>query len=792
MTRRWICEIALRLALIVSVFCFALYAQDFSDAGFCALAAFWAYALFRVLFSFFYEAKQRANAALFRSGGTLIKIFRGRLISGVFACAGAILLSVTLALGLADLRGAELFVMLAALPAALALMRLAVLKLSLKEIKNPRILSLKLSILLLAALAVAVNFAINLAYLRLADAADPAAHSLNSAINFTPLASTASSAEDYARNNASAAIGNFATDNAAKFAKNSAANSVAIVIGNFETDNIVKSAPDAVKKPTASPANFKAGSVMATHAFAENSKADPVATSQINAKNSTTSPAAAKNLAQNPAAPSMAADNSAKNSAANSASIPEIFEILKSIAPQTHFKSALLNEIYALKFYKNALFELALSQSPSALKIALLFLICAGDFVFYCAILHLCVFVLFMPRAGAAPKIGRFSGTIFALAYVTLCLICAAQTRTARGEAERPKSAVETGVQIVLQSGERLILSAREADALRGELNATRFAAEANAASALNSYIDAVYDEGARLSAQKMADFNYSFLSDYLVLWHGVWDDDAGAYLNEKFALFVSESFPKDFGENIAKIAAANVKNYESSLNFTLKKYGAKIDLNVTQSFSLKSKAYRASGTGLGALGSVLGAKLISKSLAKTAAKTGAKTLTKAGASATSGSAGLVCGPGAVVCVPAFAVATWFGLDFAFAKGDEALNREEFEAAIVRDMMAAKEELKRALAEDFNATIDEISSEILNLDGKQGGGLCLRNLDPLRAKFSGGLWSFRAWRAAGAMHQNGRLGRQFGRYETSIDKIGGTKLVAQQMRNKQRLERGIL
>ena len=206
-TRRWICEIALRLALIVSVFCFALYAQDLDDAGFCALAAFWAYALFRVLFSFFYEAKQRANAALFRSGGTLIKIFRGRLISGVFACAGAVLLSATLALGLADLRGAELFVTLAALPAALALMRMAVLKLSLKEIKNPRILSLKLSILLLAVLAVAVNFAINLAYLRLADAADPAAHSLNSAINFTPPARIVSSAEDFARNDASAPVG---------------------------------------------------------------------------------------------------------------------------------------------------------------------------------------------------------------------------------------------------------------------------------------------------------------------------------------------------------------------------------------------------------------------------------------------------------------------------------------------------------------------------------------------------------------------------------------------------------
>lgn len=719
-TRRWICEIALKLALIVSVFCFALYAQDLDDAGFCALAAFWVYALFRVLFSFFYEAKQRANAALFRSGGTLIKIFRGRLISGVFACASAILLSATLALGLADLRGAELFVTLAALPAGLTLMRLAVLKLSLKEIKNPRILSLKLSILLLAVLAVAVNFAINLAYLRLADAADPAAHSLNSAINFTPPVRNAAFAEDSARNDASAPVGNLATDNASKSAKNSAANNVAIVIGNSETDNAVKYVPDAAKKPTASAVNFKAGSVRAVHASAENSKANTAAAPQINAKNSTTSPVAAQNLAQNPAATSMVADSFAGKSATSPASVAEIFEILKSTAPQAHFKSALLNEIYALKFYKNALFELALSQSPSALKIALLFLICAGDFVFYCAILHLCAFVLFMPRATAAPKIGRFSGTIFALAYVTLCLICAAQTRTVAGEADgaRPKSAVETGVQIVLQSGERLILSAREADALRGELNATRFAAEANAASALNSYIDAVYDEGARLSARKMADFNYSFLSDYLVLWHGVWDDDAGAYLNEKFALFVSESFPKDFGENIAKIAAANVKNYENSLNFTLKKYGAKIDLNVTQSFSLKSKAYRASGTGLGALGGVLGAKLISKSLAKTAAKTGAKTLTKAGASATSGSAGLVCGPGAVVCVPAFAVATWFGLDFAFAKGDEALNREEFEAAIVRDMMAAKEELKRALAEDFNATIDEISSEILNLDGR--------------------------------------------------------------------------
>ena len=650
-TRRWICEIALKLALIVSVFCFALYAQDLDDAGFCALAAFWVYALFRVLFSFFYEAKQRANAALFRSGGTLIKIFRGRLISGVFACASAILLSATLALGLADLRGAELFVTLAALPAGLTLMRLAVLKLSLKEIKNPRILSLKLSILLLAVLAVAVNFAINLAYLRLADAADPAAHSLNSAINFTPPVRNAAFAEDSARNDASAPVGNLATDNASKSAKNSAANNVAIVIGNSETDNAVKYVPDAAKKPTASAVNFKAGSVRAVHASAENSKANTAAAPQINAKNSTTSPVAAQNLAQNPAATSMVADSFAGKSATSPASVAEIFEILKSTAPQAHFKSALLNEIYALKFYKNALFELALSQSPSALKIALLFLICAGDFVFYCAILHLCAFVLFMPRATAAPKIGRFSGTIFALAYVTLCLICAAQTRTVAGEADgaRPKSAVETGVQIVLQSGERLILSAREADALRGELNATRFAAEANAASALNSYIDAVYDEGARLSARKMADFNYSFLSDYLVLWHGVWDDDAGAYLNEKFALFVSESFPKDFGENIAKIAAANVKNYENSLNFTLKKYGAKIDLNVTQSFSLKSKAYRASGTGLGALGGVLGAKLISKSLAKTAAKTGAKTLTKAGASATSGSAGLVCGLGAVV-----------------------------------------------------------------------------------------------------------------------------------------------
>lgn len=54
--------------------------------------------------------------------GTFIKIFRGGLISGG-SCAGAILLSATLALGLAELRGTALFMTLAAAPAALAKFR---------------------------------------------------------------------------------------------------------------------------------------------------------------------------------------------------------------------------------------------------------------------------------------------------------------------------------------------------------------------------------------------------------------------------------------------------------------------------------------------------------------------------------------------------------------------------------------------------------------------------------------------------------------------------------------------
>ena len=107
---------------------------------------------------------------------------------------------------------------------------------------------------------------------------------------------------------------------------------------------------------------------------------------------------------------------------------------------------------------------------------------------------------------------------------------------------------------------------------------------------------------------------------------------------------------------------------------------------------------------GAGLVGSAITLKIIAKSLAKTNAKLAA--------SATTGSSGVVCGAGAIVCVPVLAVATWFGFDYIFAKGDEALNRADFERQIYNQILQSKNEFKNSLNSDINATFEQISDEI--------------------------------------------------------------------------------
>ena len=225
---------------------------------------------------------------------------------------------------------------------------------------------------------------------------------------------------------------------------------------------------------------------------------------------------------------------------------------------------------------------------------------------------------------------------------------------------------------------------------------------------ALNAYIDSVFDSGARLVAKKTADFNYSAMSDYLVLFHGVVDKNSTKFLNDKFTQFLNESFPRDFNENIEKLVISGISEYEKNLNSLLVKTSGNLsfDLNITNEFLLQNKISRVqnSAFGAGLAGGAMTLKIIAKSLVKTNAKLAT--------SAATGSSGVVCGAGAIVCVPVLAVATWFGFDYIFAKGDEALNRADFERQIYESIIANKNEFKNSLNSDINATIDKISDEI--------------------------------------------------------------------------------
>ncbi|MBQ9876958.1 MAG: hypothetical protein IJM31_07770, partial [Campylobacter sp.] len=262
--------------------------------------------------------------------------------------------------------------------------------------------------------------------------------------------------------------------------------------------------------------------------------------------------------------------------------------------------------------------------------------------------------------------------------------------------------------EFILKNGAKFELESKKVSEFINEFNATKTSAKNITINALNAYIDSVFENGARLVAKKTADFNYSAMSDYLVLFHGVVDKNSTKFLNDKFTQFLNESFPQDFNQNIEKLVISGISEYEKNLNSLLVKTSGNLsfDLNITNEFLLQNKLTRVQGSAMGAgfVGSAITLKIIAKSLAKTNAKLAA--------SATTGSSGVVCGAGAIVCVPVLAVATWFGFDYIFAKGDEALNRTEFERQIYNQILQSKDEFKNSLNSDINATIDKISDEI--------------------------------------------------------------------------------
>ena len=385
-----------------------------------------------------------------------------------------------------------------------------------------------------------------------------------------------------------------------------------------------------------------------------------------------------------------------------------LWSYLASQSVNAGFASRILNEIFVYSFYINEAQNYLQNAYFSDEKAFILLFISLNKFLFFVAILHFISYFFGTRQSEKLPKFGLFIATILTLAYFTLILNLAPKTQKNLQNFNSQETISAKTFEFILKNGVKFELESKKVSEFINEFNATKLSAKNITINALNAYIDSVFENGARLVAKKTADFNYSAMSDYLVLFHGVVDKNSTKFLNDKFTQFLNESFPRDFNENIEKLVISGISEYEKNLNSLLVKTSGNLsfDLNITNEFLLQNKLTRVQGSAMGAgfVGSAITLKIIAKSLAKTNAKLAA--------SATTGSSGVVCGAGAIVCVPVLAVATWFGFDYIFAKGDEALNRADFERQIYNQILQSKDEFKNSLNNDINASFEQISDEI--------------------------------------------------------------------------------
>lgn len=362
------------------------------------------------------------------------------------------------------------------------------------------------------------------------------------------------------------------------------------------------------------------------------------------------------------------------------------FEYLSSLDIQSNYNSSILNELFTYNFYLHEASKYAQNTIFSKYNILILFFISLNNFLFFTAILHFSSY--FLEKTSKS----YFINTIFTLFYATMIFMFAFYFNKINISHEANQTMTKRVFEFVLQNGAKFNLELLEGEKLLDDLNESKNKYMNATLSSLNSYIDDSFEIFAKKISKKMSDFQYSVFSDYLILWHGAVDRNATKFLHDKFSSFVNETFPNDFNKNIEEIVMLGFDKYEDNVSFQIKQ-NSNFDMNLN--FNLDNFKYRINATNIST--GVFSAALITKILIKSLSKTGAKI----GASSVGAESGVVCGVGAVVCIPAFAVATWFGFDYIFAKGDEFLNKENYEKEIYNEIMLSKNELKNTINNDI-------------------------------------------------------------------------------------------
>lgn len=356
---------------------------------------------------------------------------------------------------------------------------------------------------------------------------------------------------------------------------------------------------------------------------------------------------------------------------------------------------SLINEIYSSVFYlKRAI--LWLEQNFFIEHKLLLFLIFGlNNFLFFVAIFHL--ISLFF--GGKGLNLGYFLTTIFTLFYATSLFMVVSFTKeiAPSGTVSKTKEFVE----IVVQNSKFKI----EKSELLSLLNYQKESKERHKEKLkrdLDNYIDLIYENSSTIFANKLAEFKYSVFSDYLVLWHGVFDNED--FVEKRVEELLKESFPKSFTQGLDGAINRELSSYEREIYDKLSLNLSNLELNLSNIAYSNRQRVGISGS----FGAGIGAMLVAKSLAKTGGK--------AAFSSSSAAVGAVCGPAAVICIPAIAIGSWFGFDYIFAKGDEFLNKDSFIKEVKEELMSQKDGFKRELYMKIDELFDEVDKSIFIID----------------------------------------------------------------------------
>ena len=108
-------------------------------------------------------------------------------------------------------------------------------------------------------------------------------------------------------------------------------------------------------------------------------------------------------------------------------------------------------------------------------------------------------------------------------------------------------------------------------------------------------------------------------------------------------------------------------------------------------------------------ISAVIVAKLAAKASAKLATKGAVKVGTKLATSAGAGLAGIVCGPGVVICAPLLAIGAWFATDAVIVTADEHFNRDDFRMELENMLDTQKYEIKRKLKAAYAQSFELVS-----------------------------------------------------------------------------------